>query len=65
MNEIKKFDRDFVPRKSNRTYNYPLRLPSAFKPRVQKAAKKDERSIASYILVAIVEKLERDEKQAK
>jgi hypothetical protein len=65
MNEIKKFDGDFVPRKSNARYNYPLRLPSALKPRVHKAAKQQERSIASYILVALVEKLERDEKQAK
>jgi len=60
MKNTKKFEGDFVPRRATTRYNYSLRLPSTMKSRVQKAAKKNERSIASYILIALIEKLEKD-----
>ena len=60
--EYKKYDGDLLRRSSTKKYNYPLRLPSFVQPRVKQAAKKLDISIAAFILIAIVEKLERDER---
>lgn len=63
MEDTKRIEGNFESRKAKNRYNYPLRLHSSLKPRVKNAAKSQERSIASYIMLAIIEKLERDEKK--